>query len=130
LDGLLFDERHRRARYPVDLDRLRLVAALDQGFAHRVEVLELRVDRDAVVVGDEVLGAGLDGDHGDLVRVELAVALEADDAARAEDPADGAGLTEVAAAATEGGADLRYGAIPVVGHRLNQHRGAAGAVAL
>ena len=76
----------------------------------------------------DVLRAGVDRDH----QVVLGVALGVDDhdALLVEQVGDGPRLAEVAAVALEDVADLGARAVAVVGHRLDQQRDAARAVAL
>jgi hypothetical protein len=87
----------------------------------------LRVDLDRLVgLGVDVLGARVDRGQGDLVGVDLAVAGDRDQPARLELPGDGAGAGELAAGLREDRADLRGGAVAVVGRRLDEDRHAAG----
>ena len=76
----------------------------------------------------DVLGARVDRDH--QVVLGVALAVDDDDALLVEQVRDGARLAEVAAVLGERVADLGAGAVAVVRRRLDEHRHAAGAVAL
>jgi di/tricarboxylate transporter len=76
----------------------------------------------------DILGARLDGGHHHGVGIAH---RRVDDLALAfEHEADRAGLAQIAAMFAEGRAHGRRGAVAVVGHRLDDHRHAVGAVAL
>ena len=93
------------------------------------EGILLANDLVAVLVGGDVVGAGLDR------RLEHRVGVghggvEGDEADAVEHEGDGARLGEVAAGLRERGADVGGGAVAVVGQRLDDQGGAAGAIAL
>ena len=81
-----------------------------------------------VAVLADVVGAGVD--RRDQVVLVVALAIDDDDALLLELPGDRARLAEAPAGLVECVADLGAGAIAVVGERIDQDRGAAGAVAL
>ena len=121
-------ELDRRLGLPADLGGLELDPRLDERLAHGGEVGGLGEDLEDVLVLVDVLGAGLDRGHEVVLGVLLGV--DDDDALLVEEVGDRAGLAEVAAVLGEQVADLRPGAVAVVGHRLDEHRDAARAVAL
>src|SRR5579863_6252833 len=120
-----FDAR-RRALH--DVGALDLDAPLLDRRAHRREVAGGADDLERVLVGDDVLGARLDGEK----QIVLAVArgVDRDNAALLEQIRDAARLTEVAAVLAQQVAHVGAGAVAVVGVGLDQKRRAARSVTL
>ena len=77
---------------------------------------------------DEVLGAGVHGNHEDLVVVNL-VARDDDDPFALEHPLDASGSAHVAAELLEDVADVGDGALGVVGEDTDHERDSVGSVA-
>ena len=113
---------HRQLRR-LDLDPGGLERAADGG-----EVGGLGGHLEHVAVRSDVVGAGVD--RRDQVVLGVALAVDEDHALLLELPGDRARLAEAAAGLVEGVADLRAGAVAVVGQRVDEDRRAAGAVAL
>jgi hypothetical protein len=84
---------------------------------------------EALLVGLDVLGPGLQGDLHDPVLVD-AVAEHDQQAAPAEQVGDAAGVGQAAAALGDHVADVGGGAVAVVGQGLDHHRHPAGGVRL
>ena len=128
LAGLVVDH-DRRLRLPDQLGGLRLAEFLFERFGDLVERRVGAIDLVAVLARHHIVGAGLDGgvQHGVGIRD---LGLEFHQAHMVEHERDRAGFGEVAAALGEIGADVGGGAVAVVGHRLDDQRDAAGAVAL
>src|SRR5205807_2903212 len=80
------------------------------------------------LVARDVVGAGVDRRHQIVLRVALGV--DDGDSLLLENPRHRAGFAEVPAGAREDMADLRPGAVAVVGQRLDEDRDAARPVAL
>jgi len=98
---------------------------------HVVERVGVGRDLENIVLGVEVIGAGIERIHHDGVLVIVAVLVVDDDNALAvERPAHAALRAHALAVLIEIVTDLRRGALAVVGQRLNDHGHTAGAVAL
>src|SRR5882672_4123797 len=86
-------------------------------------------DQVLLALAGEILGPGLQRRlEGAVLRI--AVGVEPDLPLAVEHPGHGIGRAQIAAVAAEGVADLRHGAVGIVGRCLDDHGGAAGAVAL
>ena len=83
----------------------------------------------ALVAGDHIVGAGLDGCIQHVVRRGDAGVIF-DDPGAVEHEGDRAGFAKIAAGLCEVGADIGGGPVAVVGQRLDDHGDAAGPVAL
>ena len=107
------------------------VPLLLQGLGDGVEVVGLTGDLKDRAVGLEVGGAGVQGVHHHRLLVQVAVLVVDDnDALAVKTPTDAAAGAHVPAVLVEKVADLRGGAVAVVGEGLHDNGHAAGAVAL
>src|SRR5450755_811076 len=127
--GLVADERHSVLGPHRHLGVVGLEARTLERAANGFELVRRREDLDrAVVVADHIVGAGLERHFHDPVFVRAG--REHDLAAVLELERDRAFGAEVAAVLAERVAHLGDGAHPVVGHAVDDDRGAADAVAL
>ena len=115
--------RQHRDRRAVRLDQLA------HRFGHGVEGGRSRDDFPVVAVVAQVVGAGVERRGHQRLFVDLRL-LDDDVALALEHPGHAVLGAEVAPVLAEHVADLADGAVAVVGDRLDDHRGAAGAVAL
>src|SRR5690606_17013817 len=109
---------HRVLRTVAELGRVDGETLLRQGLAHGVEVGRVGDEQGAaLVIRDEILGAGFDGGQ---FRVGIVFAGRLDQADMVEVPAHRAGSTQLALA--EQHTDLGHGAVHVVGQALDDER--------
>src|SRR2546426_11008 len=78
-----------------------------------VQVGRAGVDLDEAVAHADVLSAGIDGDEGDLFRVDIP-RVKADQSLAVELPGHAARLTESPAPAGQGGAQIGNSAVPII----------------
>ena len=108
-----------------------MIALVLERLGDGVEVVGGGIDGEAVLLRLEVGGARVERVHHDGVLVEVAVFIvDDDDALLVEHPRHAAGRAEAAAEFVEVMAHVARGAVAVVGHCLDDHGNAAGAVAL
>ena len=107
------------------------VVLLLEGLDDVVECVGVGRDLEDVVLGVEIVGTGVERIHHDGVLVVVAVlVVDDDDALAVERPADAALRAHALAVLIEVMADLRCGALAVVGQCLDDDGHAAGTVAL
>ena len=115
----------------LDLGGGEMVALGGEGVGHGVEVVGGGVDGEAVLLGLEVIGAGIHSVHHDRVFLIIPVLVVNDqDALPVKGPGDAAGGAHVAAVLVEVVAHGACGTVAVIGHGLHNHGHAAGAVTL
>ena len=131
LDVLVALELHVGLRDKADVRADEGVVLLLESLDDVVERVGVGRDLEDVILGVEIVGTGVERIHHDGVLVVVSVlVVDDDDALAVERPADAALRAHALAVLIEVVADLRRGALAVVGQCLDDDGHAAGAVAL
>ena len=131
LDVLVALELHVGLRDKADVRADEGVVLLLEGLDDVVERVGVGRDLEDVILGVEIVGTGVERIHHDGILVVVAVlVVDDDDTLAVERPADAALRAHALAVLIEVVADLRRGALAVVGQCLDDDGHAAGAVAL
>ena len=131
LDVLVALELHVGLRDEADVRADEGVVLLLEGLDDVVERVGVGRDLEDVILGVEIVGTGVERIHHDGILVVVAVlVVDDDDALAVERPADAALRAHALAVLIEVVADLRCGALAVVGQRFDDDSHTAGAVTL